>query len=183
MAKGKYLNCIEMGALLLALGLIGCGANNASGTVVERSVTVDATAEEVTQETSKKREEQEVSIESEDGLTGQNTQEDSETSKTEPETKPESETSEAPTEVIDNLYGFGPVSYDLSALPAMENKLYAEWEGNIYFRQYSDEDLEEGALWANFGDIPNTEKELMCLTPDGELTQVGRTTDVAQCIS
>ena len=85
----------------------------------------------------------------------------------------ESETNGASTEEIDNLYDFGPISYDLSALPAMENKLYAEWDGNIYFRQYSDEDIEKGALWANFGDIPDTEKEIMCLRPDGTLTQVG----------
>ena len=70
-------------------------------------------------------------------------------------------------------YDCEPISYDLTKLPAMENKMYAEWEGKIYFRQYSDEDMEEGALWAEFAPIADTEKELMCMEPDGSVTQVG----------
>ncbi|MDE6405379.1 MAG: DUF5050 domain-containing protein [Lachnospiraceae bacterium] len=71
------------------------------------------------------------------------------------------------------FYGCGPVSEDLSMLPAMENRVYAEWEGRIYYRQYSDEDLEDGALWGIFAGIPDTVKELMCMEPDGSVTQVG----------
>ena len=147
MVKGKCIIRIRVTVLLLALGLTGCGADNADSALDIQGTIVDAVAEEATKESSQNREEQETSA--------------------------ETETSEAFTEEIDDIYDFGPVSYDLSDLPAMENKLYAEWNGNIYFRQYSDEDIEKGALWANFDDILNTEKELMCLTPDGELTQVG----------
>lgn len=148
MVKGKYINRIRVTALLLALGLTGCGADNADSALNIQETTADIAEEEVSQE-------------------------DSVTSETEPETKPESETNEAPIEEIDDLYDFGPVSYDLSALPAMENKLYAEWDGNIYFRRYSDEDIGERGLNGNFDDMPDTEKELMCLAPDGKLTQVG----------
>ncbi len=70
-------------------------------------------------------------------------------------------------------YDFGPVSYDLSDLPPMKNKLYAAWEGRIYYRQYSDEDMEEGGMWGYFSPIAGTEKELMCMERDGSVTQVG----------
>lgn len=70
-------------------------------------------------------------------------------------------------------YKCSPVSADLSGIPAMENRRYAAWEGSIYYRQYSDEDLEDGALWGDFGDVPGTAKELMCMKPDGSVTQVG----------
>ena len=70
-------------------------------------------------------------------------------------------------------YDFGPVSYDLTGLPPMENRRYAAWEGNIYYRQYSDEDLEDGALWGEFSGITGTAKEIMCMEPDGNVKQVG----------
>lgn len=70
-------------------------------------------------------------------------------------------------------YDCEPISYDLTQLLPMENKLYAEWEGKIYYRQYSDEDMEEGALWAEFAPVADTEKELMRMEPDGTVTQVG----------
>lgn len=70
-------------------------------------------------------------------------------------------------------YDFGPVSYDLTRLPPMENRMYAAWEGNIYYRQYSDEDLEDGALWGGFSGITGTAKEIMCMEPDGNVKQVG----------
>ena len=59
----------------------------------------------------------------------------------------------------ESQYGCSPVSEELSALPAMENRVYAEWEGKIYYRQYSDEE--------------GTAKELMCMEPDGSVTQAG----------
>lgn len=62
-------------------------------------------------------------------------------------------------------YDFGPVSYDLTSLPPMENRMYAAWEDNIYYRQYSDEDLEDGALWGEFSGITGTAKEIMCMEP------------------
>lgn len=70
-------------------------------------------------------------------------------------------------------YRCSPVSEDLSALPAMENRVYAGWEGNIYYRQYSDEDTDEGGLWAEFEPVPGTAKEIMCMKPNGSVTQVG----------
>lgn len=73
----------------------------------------------------------------------------------------------------ESQYGCSPVSEELSVLPAMENRVYAEWEGKIYYRQYSDEDLDEGGLWAYFEPVAGTTKELMCMEPDGSVTQVG----------
>lgn len=70
-------------------------------------------------------------------------------------------------------YDFGPVSYDLSDLPPMDNEIYAEWDGDIYFRQYSDEDIESGALWGDFSPVADTEKELMCMDAEGSIVQVG----------
>ncbi len=86
----------------------------------------------------------------------------------------ETQTVEAPAELTDvEKYGVSPISYDLSNLPPMENKLYAAWDGKIYFRQYSDEDMEEGGLWSEFDAIADTEKELMCMESDGSIVQVG----------
>lgn len=70
-------------------------------------------------------------------------------------------------------HDFTPVSYDLSEIPAMENRMYAAWEGNIYYRQYSNEDKEDGGLWAYFEPVPDTAKEIMCMKPDGSVAQVG----------
>lgn len=72
-----------------------------------------------------------------------------------------------------DLYGCSPVTEELSDIPAMENKLYAAWDGKIYYRQYSDEDMEDGGLWADFEPIAGTEKELMCMESDGSVSQVG----------
>ena len=79
-----------------------------------------------------------------------------------------------PSDLTDvEKYGVSPISYDLSDLPPMENKLYAAWDGKIYFRQYSDEDMEEGGLWSEFSPVADTEKELMCMEADGSIVQVG----------
>ena len=166
MLKNKYACLLVAIFLIQSLGLTGCGADSVMD---EQGASADIGAEEVARESSKNREEQEASIESEDDLTGQDAQEDPET----PETEPGLKTSVASAEEGANIYDFGPVTYDLSAVPDMENRRYAEWDGSLYFRQYSDEDIEKGALWAGFGDIPDTVKELMCLTPNGELIQVG----------
>lgn len=71
------------------------------------------------------------------------------------------------------LYDRSPVSYDLSALPAMENRMYALWDGKVYFRQYTDESFEKGGLWAIFKPIAGAEKALMCMEPDGEIVRTG----------
>lgn len=171
MSKNKCACLLLTIFLMLSIGLNGCGADSAGSVMDEPGASADIGAEEVTQESLKNREEQEVSIESEDDLTGQDTREELHAS--EAESKMGTETDGWAAGEGADLYDFGPVTYDLAAIPDMENRLYAEWNGNIYFRQYSDEDIEKGALWAGFGDIPDTVKELMCLTPDGELTQVG----------
>lgn len=75
--------------------------------------------------------------------------------------------------VQEACYGVSPLSYDLSNLAPMDNKIYAAWDDKIYFRQYSDEDMEDGALWGKFGPIADTEKELMCMESDGSVVQVG----------
>lgn len=67
-------------------------------------------------------------------------------------------------------YDCAPIIYDLTQLPAMKNEFYAEWEGKIYFRQYSEEDIEDD--WLS-GPAADTEKELMCMEADGSVTQVG----------
>lgn len=70
-----------------------------------------------------------------------------------------------------------PVSatYAINELPEMENQHYAEWDGNIYFRQYNAESFEEGALWADIGYTaePLVEKCLMCMDAQGNITKVG----------
>ncbi|MDE6713532.1 MAG: hypothetical protein K2K20_07325, partial [Lachnospiraceae bacterium] len=77
------------------------------------------------------------------------------------------------TEQYVSLYDRSPVSFDLSALPAMENRMYALWDGKVYFRQYTDESFEKGGLWADFEPIEGAEKALMCMKPDGEIVQTG----------
>ncbi|MDE6699952.1 MAG: hypothetical protein K2K10_02910 [Acetatifactor sp.] len=79
----------------------------------------------------------------------------------------------AGTEQNAALYDRSPVSYDLSALPAMESRMYALWDGKVYFRQYTDESFEKGGLWADFKPIAGAEKALMCMEPDGGIVQTG----------
>lgn len=77
------------------------------------------------------------------------------------------------TEQYVALYDRSPVSFDLSALPAMENRMYALWDGKVYFGQYTGESLEKGGLWAYFEPIEGAEKALMCMEPDGEIIRTG----------
>lgn len=179
MSKGKRFGLIIASLLFLLSSAAGCGADNSGSILDGRGASEDIDAEEAKQESSENWEERETSTEPEDDLNGQDTRADlqvpgdSKTPGTEPEVKTNSKLGKTSKEERDELYNFGPVSYDLSEIPAMENKLYAEWNGNIYFRRYSDEDIEKGALWANFGYVPDTEKEIMCLRPDGTLAQAG----------
>lgn len=97
-----------------------------------------------------------------------------ETEQAAPETRQEAEAASETWEAVQEPdYGVSPLSYDVSNLAPMENKLYAAWDDKIYFRQYSDEDMEDGALWGEFEPIADTEKELMCMEPDGNIVQVG----------
>ena len=169
MEKVKNIVFITVFMLMLSCGLPGCGADGTDSISAEQSAFPDEVTEEFLQESAADSEGQESAQNNfEESVVESETEEEAE-----PETGTAKEASEMSTEENDGSYYFSPVSYDLSNLPAMENEYYAEWEGNIYFRRYSDEDIEKGALWANFSYIPDTEKELMCLKPDGTLTQVG----------
>ncbi|MCI9373467.1 MAG: hypothetical protein HFI52_08700 [Lachnospiraceae bacterium] len=76
--------------------------------------------------------------------------------------------------VLEELdYEVFPLSCDVSDLPPMKNEMYVPWDGKIYFRQYSDEDVESGSLWADFGFVSDREKKLMCINPDGSIEQAG----------
>ena len=139
--------CRIMAILLSAGCLTGCGVKNASAG--QESTAAEETEAENT-----------VRQEAEPDADEQNPVQDE--SGSEPESGTDIE-----------LYGCSPVTDDLSDIPAMENKLYAAWDGKIYYRQYSDEDMEDGGLWADFQPIADTEKELMCMEPDGSVSQVG----------
>ena len=149
----KYYSHAAIIILLLAGSLSGCGTNHTDSApagqyAAEQDVTADAAVEnpqEAVQNTQENSEESEAGAEA-------GTEEELET-----KTKAEPETSETPTEETDDPYYFDPISYDLSELPAMKNTYYAEWDDNIYFRKYSDEDMEDGALWASFGEIADSE--------------------------
>lgn len=64
----------------------------------------------------------------------------------------------------------------ITDLPEMENYYYAEWEEKIYFRQYNADSFTDGALWADYEYEPQpmAEKGLMCMDPQGNVTQVGK---------
>lgn len=61
-------------------------------------------------------------------------------------------------------------------LLAMENQYYAEWDGNIYFRQYHADSFIEGALWADYdyASQPLLEKDFVCMDAQGNVTKVGK---------
>lgn len=62
------------------------------------------------------------------------------------------------------------------SIPAMNNEYYTQWDGNIYFRQYSDKSMDEGALFANYSPNhdENVPKDIMCMDSDGNITKVGK---------
>lgn len=159
MKKGRCIRCVILVTVLLAGCVTGCGEKNVSAEQ-ESSLEEDT----AWQETESGPGEQENA----------QAQENSEKTGSVQESKEESGEQEQayPADGADE-YGFGPVSHDLSDIPPMENRLYAEWDGKIYYRQYSDEDREDGGLWADFRPIANSEKELMCMEPDGSVSQVG----------
>lgn len=65
---------------------------------------------------------------------------------------------------------------NVDTLPEMNNKLYAKWENNIYYRRYNAASMKEGELWADFGysEEPLVEKDLMCMDVNGNITCVGK---------
>ncbi len=66
--------------------------------------------------------------------------------------------------------------YAINKLPAMDNRYYAKWGENIYFRQYNAASVKEGELWADFEYSPKAfvEKDLMCMDTKGNITCVGK---------
>lgn len=61
-------------------------------------------------------------------------------------------------------------------LSAMENRYYAEWDGNIYFRQYHADSFMDGALWADYDYVlqPLLEKDFVCMDAQRNVTKVGK---------
>lgn len=54
------------------------------------------------------------------------------------------------------------------------NKFYTEYDGKIYYRQYSAEDKVSGELFGGYGDVIEvTEKDLMCMDDSGNVNKVG----------
>ena len=76
--------------------------------------------------------------------------------------------SEESTETVEAIY-------ELGELPPMENKYFAEYGGNIYFRQYNADSFMEGALWAGYEYTtePMVAKNLMCMDAQGNISKVG----------
>lgn len=158
--NGKAAICMGILAACMAGPLAGCGSER------------DAALEEMPDRIAAESDQQEASSVMEEPGSPETEQTDSD--EEEAQESLESMKPDAAAAKEDGTeYDFGPVSYDLTNLPPMENEMYAEWEGKIYYRQYSDEDMDDAGLWAAFLDTPYTEKELMCMEPDGSVTQVG----------
>ena len=126
MPKHKFIEFIAIISLLLASSLIGCGASDAGDIVFRQSaVEQEVSGAATTGNEQELAQNQGVLGELEFGSDEQDTQENSWTSGN----NPEPETSKMLAEETDDLYYFGPISYDLSNLPAMENENYTEWNG------------------------------------------------------
>lgn len=76
-----------------------------------------------------------------------------------------------------------PVQYtdDLSLLDHMGHTdgSYAYRDKKVYYRQYHGDSFEEGALWAYYQPTAGTDKEIVCIDPDGEKTVLFPTRDMA----
>lgn len=58
---------------------------------------------------------------------------------------------------------------EVSQLEGMENlnRNFVQYGDNIYYRQYSDDSFEQGGTNKNYESIAGTDKEMMCIYPDG----------------
>ncbi len=69
-----------------------------------------------------------------------------------------------------------PVQYtdDLSLLADMRymNRTYAYQDGKVYFRRYHEDSYDEAALFGDYGAIPGTKKEMVCVDADGTVTEL-----------
>lgn len=66
--------------------------------------------------------------------------------------------------------------YEIDELPAMDNKLFAEWDGKIYFRRYNADCFEHETYGYGLREITDkvVYKDLMCMDEEGNVTCVGR---------
>lgn len=173
---GKYAAealCRTLPALILAVCVGGCGAQEVPAAQESNAEEAAAPQESDAEETSAPQEDGKKETAAVQESDAGETATAQESGAEEAAASQENVQSEADFDADTALYGCSPVSADLSRLPAMENRVYAGWKGKIYYRQYSDEDLEDGALWGAFAGTPDTAKELMCMEPDGSVTQVG----------
>ena len=80
------------------------------------------------------------------------------------------------TEDIEYSDEAAPVQYvdDLSLIEGLRdtNNIYAYQDGKVYYRKYHEDSYEETALWANYGFIPGTQKEIVCIDLDGKETEL-----------
>ena len=69
-----------------------------------------------------------------------------------------------------------PVQYtdDLSLLADLKyaNYTYAYQDGKVYYRRYHEDSYEEAALYGEYGAIPGTKKEMVCVDADGTVTEL-----------
>ena len=69
-----------------------------------------------------------------------------------------------------------PVEYtdDLSLLADLKyaNYTYAYQDGKVYYRRYHEDSYEEAALYGDYGAIPGTKKEMVCVDADGTVTEL-----------
>lgn len=155
MGKNKYL---VLAAVLLTYCLSGCGTEDAlwgqESNLQEQGLQQESSTDIKLQENVEALQQEEFVLEGEKSIQ-------------------ETENGTLTAETDGAEYDFGPVSYDLTKLPTMENRMYAVWDDKIYYRQYSDEDVADGGLWAVFSPVANTEKALMCMENDGSVTQTG----------
>jgi len=63
---------------------------------------------------------------------------------------------------------------DLSLLEELDktDHHYACRDGRVYYRRYHEDSFEEAALWARYDPVPNTEKEMVCIDPEGAKTEL-----------
>ena len=80
------------------------------------------------------------------------------------------------TEDIEYVDEVIPAQYtdDLSFLSDMKytNSTYVYQSGKVYFRRYHEDSYEEAALYGDYGAIPGTKKEMVCVDADGTVTEL-----------
>lgn len=80
------------------------------------------------------------------------------------------------TEDIEYSDEAAPVQYvdDLSLIEGLKdtNNIYAYQDGKVYYRKYHEDSYKETAWGTNYGFIPGTQKEIVCIDSDGKGTEL-----------